>query len=383
MTRSKVTAMADEQRDEQRRGDLATRGLIRDAVLHGAPYTPLPPIERLASAVGLPVERIVKLDQNENPYGPSLRVQEALAAYDRYHLYPDAEGRAARERLARYVGMPAERIILGNGADELIDLIYLLTIEPGDTVIVAPPTFKVYAARAPLYGARVVEVPRRADFELDIDAIARAVTPRTKVISIVSPNNPTGNAIAPEALVRLLGLGPLVVLDEAYAEFALRSLVPLAREFDNLIILRTLSKWAGLAGLRIGYGIFPAELLPYLWQIKPPFNVNAAALVAVEATFDDLAWVRASVVRLRVERGRLYRQLRKLNLLQPYPSQGNYLLCRVLRGEAADLRARLAELGIMVRGYGGKLAGYLRISVGRPEDTDTLMKALLAIAERL
>lgn len=375
--------MADEQRDERRHGNLATRGLIREAVLHAAPYTPMPPIERLASGVGLPVERIVKLDQNENPYGPSLRVQEALAAYDRYHLYPDSEGRAAREQIARYVGIPAERIILGNGADELIDLIYLLAIEPGDEVIVAPPTFGVYAARAPLFGAKVIEVPRRADFELDLDAIVRAVTPRTKVISIVSPNNPTGNAIAPEALVRLLGLGPLVVLDEAYAEFAQRSLVPLAREFDNLIVLRTLSKWAGLAGLRIGYGIVPSELLPYFWQIKPPFNVNAAALVAVEATFDDLAWVRAGVVRLRVERGRLYRQLRKLNLLQPYPSQGNYLLCRVLRGEASALRIRLAELGIMVRGYSGELANYLRISVGRPEDTDTLMKALLAIAERL
>ncbi len=375
--------MADERRDERQRGELATRGLIREAVLHAAPYAPLPPIERLASGVGLPIERIIKLDQNENPYGPSLRVQEALAAYDRYHLYPDPEGRAARERIARYVGIPAERIILGNGADELIDLIYLLTIEPGDEVIVAPPTFGVYAARAPLFGARVVEVPRRADFELDLDALARAVTPRTKVISVVAPNNPTGNAIAPEALVRLLGLGPLVVLDEAYAEFAQRSLVPLAREFDNLIVLRTLSKWAGLAGLWIGYGIFPSELLPYLWQIKPPFNVNAAALVAVEATFEDLAWVRAGVVRLRVERGRLYRQLRKLNLLQPYPSQGNYLLCRVLRGEASALRVRLAELGIMVRGYGGELADYLRISVGKPEDTDTLMKALLAIAERL
>jgi histidinol-phosphate aminotransferase len=183
--------------------------------------------------------------------------------------------------------------------------------------------------------------------------------------------------------VRLLGLGPLVVLDEAYAEFAQRSFLPLAREFDNLIVLRTLSKWAGLAGLRIGYGIFPGELMPYLWQIKPPFNVNAAALVAVEATFDDLAWVRSGIVRLRVERGRLYRQLRKLNLLQPYPSQGNFLLCRVLRGEAVTLRARLAELGVMVRGYEGELADHLRISVGRPEETDTLVKALLAIAERL
>ena len=158
----------------------------------------------------------------------------------------------------------------------------------------------------------------------------RAVTPRTKVITLVSPNNPTGNAVSQEQLVRLLQLGPLVVLDEAYAEFAPRTFLPLAREFDNLIVLRTFSKWAGLAGLRIGYGIFPADLMPYLWKIKPPFNVNAAALVAVEATFEDFAWVRASVARIKVERGRLYRNLRKLNILQPYPSQGNYFFCRVL-----------------------------------------------------
>lgn len=374
--------MTGDMNDASHRGTLARRGLIREAVRDLAPYTPLPPIERLAEGVRLPVERILKLDRNENPYGPSLRVQEALASYDRFGLYPDSEGRAARARLAAYVGMPAERLLLGNGADELIDLLYLLLLDAGDEVIVAPPTFGVYAARAPLFGGRAVNVPRRPDFGLDLDALAAAVTPRTKLIVVVSPNNPTGNTIDQEQLVRLLGLGPLVVLDEAYIEFAQRSLVPLAREFDNLVVLRTLSQWAGLAGLRLGYGIFPTELMPYLWQIKPPFNVNAAALLAVEATLDDFSWVRGSVARLRVERGRLYRNLRKLNILQPYPSQGNFILCRVIHGEAARLRGRLAELGIMVRGYEGELAGFLRISVGRPEDTDTLMKALLSIAGR-
>lgn len=366
------------------RGEIGTRRLIREAVARLEPYAPMPPIERLAEAVGLPVERIVKLDQNENPYGSSLQVQEALAAYDRYHLYPDPEGRAVRRRLAGYTGLPADRILLGNGADELIDLIYLLTIEPGDEVVIAPPTFGVYKARAELFGAVVVEAPRRADFGLDIEAVERAVTPRTKVISLVSPNNPTGNVASHEQLVRLLRLGPLVVLDEAYFEFAQRTAMPLAREFDNLVILRTFSKWAGLAGLRIGYGVFPADLMPYLWRIKPPFNVNAAALAAVEATFDDFDYVRSTLVRIKVERGRLFRQLRKLNLLQPLPSQGNYLLCRVLRGDARTVRARLADLGIMVRGYeGGVLENYLRITVGRPEDTDLLVKALVAIAERL
>lgn len=366
------------------RGEIETRRLIRDAVARLEPYVPMPPLERLAESVGLPVERIIKLDQNENPYGPSIHVQEALAAYDRYHLYPDPEGRGVRERIAAYTGLPADRILLGNGADELIDLIYLLTIDPDDEVIVAPPTSGVYKARAELFGARVVEALRRADFGLDMAALEGAVGPRTKVITLVSPNNPTGNVASHEQLVRLLRLGPLVVLDEAYYEFAQRTVLPLAREFDNLIVLRTFSKWAGLAGLRIGYGIFPADLMPHLWKIKPPFNVNAAALAAVEASFDDLDWLRSTNMRITMERGRLYRQLRKLNLLQPLPSQGNYLLCHITRGDAATLRARLADLGIMVRGYGGgTLENYLRISVGRPEDTDTLVKALLAIAERL
>lgn len=374
---------AGEAREATMPGEIGTRRLVRDAVARLEAYTPVPSIERLAETVGLPVERIVKLDQNENPYGCSLRVQETLAAYDRYHLYPDPEHHAARQRLANYTGLPAERILVGSGADELIDLLYLLTIDPGDEVITTPPTFGVYKARAELYGARVIEAPRRADFGLDMEAIERAVTSRTKLIILVSPNNPTGNVASHEQLVRLLQFGPLVVLDEAYAEFAQRSALPLAREFDNLVVLRTLSKWAGLAGLRIGYGVFPLELMPYLWKIKQPFNVNAAALAAVEATFDDLDYLRSTIVRIKVERGRLFRQLRKLNLLQPLPSQGNFLLCRVLRGEAAILQARLAELGIMVRHYGGDLAGYLRISVGRPEDTDLLVKALLAVAERL
>src|SRR3954451_10731968 len=201
--------MAGETDSETMTGRLETRGLIREGVLRLAPYRPMPSIERQAAEGGLLVERIIKLDQNENAYGASLRVQETLAAYDRSPPYPDPEGQAVRERLVGYTGMPAERILLGNGADELIDLVYLLTIEPGDEVIVAPPTFGVYAARAALFGARVVEVPRRADFGLDLDALVRAVTPRTKVLTVVSPNNPTGNAISQEQLVRLLQLGPL------------------------------------------------------------------------------------------------------------------------------------------------------------------------------
>ena len=367
------------------RGEIGTRRLVREAVARLASHAPLPPLERQAEGVGLHPERILKLDRNENPYVPSLRVQDALAACDRYHHYPDPEGYGARARLAAYTEMPLERVLLGAGIDELLDLLYLVTIDPGDELVIMPPAYAPEKGRAELFGARVVEAPRRADFGLDIEAIERAVGPRTKLIALVSPNNPTGNLASPEQLVRLLRLGPLVVLDESSVEFAPRSALPLAREFDNLVVLRSFDSWAGLAGLNIGYGVFPSELMPFLWKVKPPSSVGTAALVAVEATLDDLAYVRSTVVRLRVERGRLFRKLRKLNLLQPLPSGGNFLLCRVLRGEAREVRARLADLGIMVLGWdeGTGLESYLRISVGRPEDTDTLVKALISIAERL
>lgn len=360
------------------------RRIIRTAVLDLEGYVPSEPVEAIAARIHRPVDEIIKLDMNENPYGTSLRVQEVLAAFDRYHRYPDADQRAARERIGSYASAPADRIIVGNGSDELIDLILLATLDPGDEVIVPVPTFGVYDARASLFGGVVRQVTRAGDFELDVEAIERAVTPRTKTIFVASPNNPTGNLPSTQQVVRLLRTGALVILDEAYYEFSGKTLLPLAGEFDNLVILRTFSKWAGLAGMRLGYGIFPDGLAPELWKIKQPFNVSAAGLQAIEAVLDDADYLLETVNRIRVERGRLFRSLRKLNFLQPYPSSGNYILCRVTRGDAHAVHRRLLYQGIVIRKYGDPLLrDYLRVSVGRPEDTDALMQALRGMAEEL
>lgn len=358
------------------------RRLIRSSVLDLDGYTPAEPIESVAERIGKPVDEIIKLDLNENPYGTSVRVQEALASFDHYHRYPDADQRVARRRIAEYAGAQMDRVILSNGADEMIDLIIMATVDPGDEVIVLPPTFEVYAERPPLFGGVVHPVPRTASFDLDLEAIERAVTPRTKVIFVTSPNNPTGNLPTTHQIVRLLRTGALVVVDEAYYEFANKTYLPLAGEFDNMVVLRTFSKWAGLAGMRIGYGIFPAGLAAELWKVKQPFNLSAAALVAIGAALDDIDYLRQTVSRIKVERARLYRSLRKLNFLQPYPSQGNYILCQVTRGDAHDIHRRLRDQGILVRRYTSpELRGYLRISVGRPEDTDVLMGTLRRMAE--
>lgn len=357
------------------------KDLVRQSIVELRPYHPVESPESLAARLGMPLDMIVKLDSNENPYGCSILVQEALASYDRYHFYPDAQATRVRSRLATYAGCNPEAIIVGNGADELIDLILLTLIDSGDEVLIPTPTFGVYKARAELFGGTAVTIPRDNQFDIDLDAMLAHVTPRTKVIFVTSPNNPTGNLATQQQVVRLLETGALVVVDEAYYEMSGKSFVQLTREFDNLAVLRTFSKWAGIAGLRFGYGIFPEYLVQQIWKVKPPFNVNAAALLAVEASLDDMEYLHMTINRIRNEQRRMMRRLGALDFLTPFPSSANFILCGVDGLDAADVHRRLADRGIMVRHYGDPaLKDYLRISVGRPEDTNRLMSALQTIA---
>ena len=338
------------------------------------PYTPIEPFEVLSARLGRSPEQIVKLDANENPYGPHPAVREALAAYPFPHIYPDPEQRALRAALAEYTGVPAANIFPGHGADELIDLLCRVFLGPGDAIINCPPTFGMYEFDAGLAGARVVSVPRRADFSVDVERIsesandesanqrigesqhetrntqyAHAHAPRStpKLLFLTSPNNPDGSLLAPDDLRRLLDLPLIVVLDEAYIEFAglERSVARWVTERENLIVLRTFSKWAGIAGLRLGYGIFPSWLMPALWKAKQPYNVNVAATVAGLASLAHRAEIQTTVDALIVERERLFRELAKFPFLRPYPSQANFVLCRVIDRDAKALKEALAAPG--------------------------------------
>jgi len=248
--------------------------------------------------------------------------------------------------------------------------------------------------------AQLIEVPRRADFSLDVPAIEAAVrsTPRAKVLFVCSPNNPDGSVIFDENLRRLLALPVLVVLDEAYVEFiSLLSpplLAPQERgtggevfgaaghiswtlDYPNLAVFRTFSKLAGLAGLRVGYGAFPDWLLPQLWKIKQPYNVNVAATLAAIASLEDIATLQANLGKLIAERERLSAALRELGFLQPYPSHANFVLCRVLDRDARQLKLTLEQQGILVRYFDKPgLRDCIRISVGKPEHTEALIEAL-------
>ncbi len=358
---------------------------VRPDIAALAPYTPTASLEVFAAQLERPVSALIKLDANENPYGPSPRARAALAALDTTHIYPDPEARALRALLSEYAGVDAAHILAGAGADELIALISQLFLAPGDAVVNAPPTFGMYAFDTPLAHGRVLDVPRREDFSLDVPAIeAAARDSGAKLLFICSPNNPDGSVIPPETVERLLALPLVVVLDEAYIEFSgAESLARRVPHTPNLIVLRTFSKWAGLAGLRVGYGIFPAEIIAHLWKIKQPYNVNVAADAAARASLADLPALRANVERLIAARERLERELATLPYLRPFPSRANFVLCRVIGLDAAELRRRLAhDYGILVRHYSALLLrDCIRISAGTPEQIDALLRALREIGE--
>lgn len=358
--------------------------LVRQKVKELTPYQPVEAPEHLAERLGMPLDRIVKLDQNENPYGCSLLVQEALASYDRFHHYPDADAKRIRHRLGIYCDANPERIMVGAGSDELIDVLLQTVLDPDDEVILPTPTFGWYKARTELFGGIAREVQRDDNFALPLEAIIDSIHERTKLVFVTSPNNPTGNIAATQEIVRLLETGVIVVVDEAYFEFSGKTVLPLTREFDNLVVLRTFSKWAGIAGLRFGYGVFPPFLVENMMKVKSPFTLNSAAFQAVEASLDDLEYLHVTINRIRTERRRLQRKLKALDYMQPYPSVANFVLARVTRGDAHDVHQLLADRGIMVRKYGeARLRDFLRISVGRPEDTDRLMTALQTIGARV
>jgi histidinol-phosphate aminotransferase len=269
-----------------------------------------------------------------------------------------------------------EHIIAGHGSDELIDLLLRAVCAPGDAVIDCPPTFGMYGFSTRVCGGVMVTAARRADFSIDTDAV-RTVRDGAKVIFVASPNNPTGNRLARNELDALLALDLLVVVDEAYVEFAGESYAALVPRHGNLVVLRTFSEWAGLAGLRAGYGLMPAPLIDVLMHMKPPYTPNIAAEVAMLASLEDRDALMLNVRQIVDERERLQRQLATLEWLQVYASEANFLLVRAPGADGRDLRDALARKGLFVRYFDTPLLrDCIRISVGLPEHTDRVYEAL-------
>ncbi len=349
-------------------------------------YAPIEPFEVLSARLGIPLSDIVKLDANENPYGACQAAQFAMANLAFPHIYPDPESRELRSALSRFTDVPIENLMVGAGADELIDLILRVMLDPQDAVINFPPTFGMYDFNTRLNNGQVINVARRDDFSIDLQASEKALlTSNAKVVFAANPNNPDGSILSTKVLDEMLSWPALIVIDEAYIEFSAdnhtewltKSLISKVPDHENLVVLRTFSKWAGLAGLRVGYGAFPIWLIKVLWRAKQPYNVNVAATKAAIASLLSLTELEANIQRIRANRLSFGKQLSGIGYLQPLPSEGNFILVKLLNRNSEKLQNFLIERGIFIRRYKTEaLRGYIRISIGTPADMQKLVQAL-------
>jgi histidinol-phosphate aminotransferase len=353
--------------------------------IHGLPpYAALPDAVSIAARHGIPADQVLQLDGNENPYGPSPKTLEALRGEYAAERYSDATQSRLRGALGAHLGVPTECLVGGAGSDELIDLIFRMWVAPGDRVVTCGPTFGMYAFDAGLNEAEFVDVPRLDDWSVDGPTLLEAAR-GAKAVFLATPNNPTGNSLQPELIAPLLDSGALIVMDEAYIEFATtESLAGRAVSEPALIVLRTFSKWAGLAGLRIGYAVAQAETIEPMIRAKQPYNIGAASEAAAIASLSDTEELNRRAAILRAECDRLTAALRQQEWLDPFPSEANFVLVRTRGCDGAQVNEMLRQRGIFVRTYDGeRLSDCIRISMGTPEQNDRVIAALAEIGNEL
>ena len=359
-----------------------SRSLIRRQLLDCEPYGPGLSIEEIEERYGL--SSVIKLASNENPLGASPKSLQALEKqFTEVHRYPRAGSPRLRQALGAYHGVPSDRIVAGNGSDEIIDLLIRVTVEPGrDHVLAFQPCFNIYRLQSKLCGVAFHQVALRSDFTFPMQELLAALNDATAIVFLTTPDNPSGFAPPVEEVLDLHHRLPkdcLLVVDEAYMDFAVPqerySMISLAGKVPNLVVLRTFSKLYGLAGLRLGYGIMPARLADCLLRVKLPFSVNVLAEAAGIAAMDDDAFRTETIGTVVRGRETLAHALGEMGFLA-YPSQANFILVKPPMA-ASELFEKLLRRGIIIRplsSYG--LMDHLRISIGNAEENQALLRAI-------
>src|SRR5919108_2833178 len=357
--------------------------LANEHILGIAPYEPGKPVEELERE--LAVHDAIKLASNENPLPPSDRVQQAIIAQlSHLNRYPDGSGFYLRQAIAKKHGFTPDHIMLGNGSNDLIELVVRAFMRPGDEAVVPHPSFVVYPMIVQAVGGIRVMVMLR-DYRHDLEAMARAITPQTKVVFVANPNNPTATIVTAEEVEHFMARVPdrtIVIFDEAYIEFAMGPDFPdtlsYVRQGRKVIVLRTFSKAASLAGMRVGYAVGDADAVALMNRIRQPFNVNSLAQAAALAALDDENHVVECVRMNEAGKAFLYDEFRTLGV-KYVPSRANFILVDVGRS-AAEIYQKLLHEGVIVRPmtpFGMETA--LRITVGTPEENRKLVKALRTV----
>ncbi|HPW77118.1 MAG: Histidinol-phosphate aminotransferase 2 [Candidatus Omnitrophica bacterium ADurb.Bin292] len=347
------------------------------------PYEPGKPIRELQREYG--IRNVTKLASNENPLGrPSTKAMRAMRkAIREVHLYPEGSCHYIAERLSRELDLPTDQIIFGNGSNEIIELVGRGFLSEGDEVISSEMSFLVYPILTQVCGGRFQAVPVTRDYRCDLPGILARVTPKTKVIFIANPNNPTGTYVTAQEMEAFLAKVPphvIVCLDEAYVDFVDAGDFPKMLNYvregrPNLVVIRTFSKAYGLAGLRIGYAAASKEMVAYLHKIRQPFNVNSVAQAAAVATLDDKFFLWKT--KWMVARGRkyFYRQFKRLGL-EYLPSQANFILLN-LKKDGNEVFQELLRSGMIVRAMGAyKLPTWIRVTIGRRSENAQLIRLL-------
>ncbi len=334
------------------------------------PYQTGKPIEETAREFGLDPSGIIKLASNENPLGPSPKAVAAMRdALEKCHLYPDGSGYYLRDAIARKHGLDIANVVLGNGSNEIIELLGHVMLGPGKNIVTAEHAFVVYKLMAQLQGAECIEVPD-PDFRHDLRAMRQAITPQTRLVFVANPNNPTGTTVTPDELDELIMLAPswvTIVVDEAYFEFLSNppDLLKHIRYGRNVVVMRTFSKSQGLAGLRVGYGLMPSHIAAWLQRVRQPFNVNLIAQAGALACLQDEEHQLRTRQLVDSQRAAMEKSLQDMGV-RTIPSEANFLLVHVGNGDAVF--QKLLRKGIIVRAMSSyKLPEWIRVTIGTAE----------------
>jgi len=350
---------------------------IRKAVQELDPYVPGRSQDEIAEEFNLKKENIIKLGSNENPWGPSKKALIAIEKeLNKINRYPESDLSQLKKEIVNYSGVAIDEVIVGgDGADEIIDVLAKVFIDPGDEFIVPIPSYMYYEFLFKPYGA--VPVYGRWDLEenkLDLDSVLNAITEKTKVIFLCSPNNPTGALISQEDIIKVLeATDAVVVVDEAYFEYSKTDNVNLINSYPNVFIMRTMSKVLGLAGMRIGYGLANSEMIEYMHRIKPVFSLTKLSYIAALNTLKDKKYIEESIEKGIESREFLFNELSKIKSLNVFNSYSNYILIGIEKTgfKASQLSKELLKKGIIVRdctSFRGLDEYWIRVSIGTMEE---------------
>ncbi|MEM4312308.1 MAG: histidinol-phosphate transaminase [Nitrososphaerales archaeon] len=333
--------------------------------------------EAIAKKYGLEAHSIIRFDTNTSPFTPKKWLEElsSLIKDIKVNHYPDTTYISLKRALAEYNECEVEEIVVTNGADEALDIIAKSYIDCEDSVVISSPTYGMFRIVVELLGGRIIEVNRLEDFEDDFDSLLEK---EAKLFFLCSPNNPTGNSCRYEGVLKLLEKGKRIVIDEAYYEFSLKSFKELIKDYENLIIVRTLSKAFALAGARVGYILANKKIVEHLNKVRPPNSLSVISLALAEIALKNADTMRESVKEIIEEREICYSELKNIKNIEPYKSEANFILFKILNGKAKYIHEKLMERGLVLRNFehNNLLSNFLRFTVNLRENNKKFLNTL-------